>query len=232
MNTNKMNLANVINATELTPVSSAKLNECKALTSNASAITAVEQFAKLDVFDSKYNIKRCEVLAYAREQLKDEQSLTFKKMCEVFGLDDSNAGKMATIWDMFYKNGEPFTLFSVSQLTPFTSKRIDDVMKVFEQSAITPSLSVKDMRAIAKCIDSKHGIIDNGRILDILNGDITTEDKSSKADSKADNKADSKADSKPYNKVGGTMDFTSVDELMEYLSKNPATIDHITVTFK
>ena len=180
-NTNIATLATVIANTELTAVNNARLNECRALTTNETSINMIEQFAKLDTFDSKYQINRCKVLSELRTQLvKVDKVLSFRKLCEVFEIDNSNAEKMATIWEKFYsRNAELYGAYSIGQLSPFVKKHISDIDRLFQSPEMNTSITVKQCRELAKCI-SADGIVDNGKILDIFNGecgDSTTKTK-------------------------------------------------------
>lgn len=178
VNSNVATLSAVIANTALTAVNTARLNECRALTTNETSINMIEQFAKLDTFDSKYQINRCKVLSELRTQLvKVDKVLSFRKLCEVFEIDNSNAEKMATIWEKFYsRKPELYNAYSIGQLSPFVKKHISDVDRLFESDEMNTSITVKQCRELAKCI-SADGIIDTGKILDIFNGesgDVTT----------------------------------------------------------
>lgn len=184
MKENKTTLMTVIANTSLTAVATARIEECALLTTNEGALKAVSAYAQLDVFDTKYNIKKCEILSIVAHELKEEKSLTFKKMCEIFNIDNSNASKMVTIWDNYYSNdrelkgGYHFTDYSVSQLAPFTSKQVTSVEKLFTEYEVSPKTSVSRMREFAKWIN-KNGIDHWNEIIDIINGvvkngDITT----------------------------------------------------------
>ena len=206
MKENKSTLMSVIANTALTAVATARVNECTALTTNETAIKAVTAFAQLDVFDTKYQIKRCEMMSIMRKAVQTEKTLTFKKVCEVFEVDNSNAGKWADIWDMFYTCDKfDFSQYGVSQLMPFAGKRVDDVIKVFESNEITPNLSTATLRKVASCIDSKHGIIDTGKILDILNGaengDITTKKTKTKTETETETETETNAETKTETKT-------------------------------
>ena len=190
VNKNTATLTTVIANTELTAVNNARLNECKALTTNEQSISMIEQFAKLDTFDSKYQINRCKVLSELRTQLvKVDKVLSFRKLCEVFEIDNSNAEKMATIWEKFYsRNAELYGAYSIGQLSPFVKKHISDVDRLFQSPEMNTSITVKQCRELAKCI-STDGIVDDGKILDIFNGecgDITTKKTKTKTETETE----------------------------------------------
>lgn len=192
-------LSTVIANTALTAVNTARLNECKALTQNEQSIAMIEQFAKLDTFDTKYQINKCKVLSELRTQfVKVDKAISFKKLCEVFELDNSNCEKMATIWEKFYsRNIELYGAYSIGQLSPFYKKHIADVDKLFESGEMNTSVTVKQCRELAKCI-SADGICDTGKMLDILNGecgDVTTKKTKTKTETETDSTTESTSES-------------------------------------
>ena len=202
--TNKINpqtvatLSTVIANTALTAVNTARLNECKALTQNEQSISMIEQFAKLDTFDSKYQINRCKVLSELRTQLvKVDKVLSFRKLCEVFEIDNSNAEKMATIWEKFYsRKPELYNAYSIGQLSAFIKKHISDVDSLFESEEMNTSITVKQCRELAKCI-SNDGIVDTGKMLDILNGecgDVTTKKTKTKTKTETETETETKTE--------------------------------------
>ena len=193
-------LSTVIANTALTAVNEARLNECRALTTNEQSINMIEQFAKLDTFDTKYQINKCKVLSELRTQfVKVDKSISFKKLCEVFELDNSNSEKMASIWEKFYsRNIELYGAYSIGQLSPFYKKHIADVDKLFESGEMNTSVTVKQCRELAKCI-SADGICDTGKMLDILNGecgDVTTKKTKTKTETETETKTETETDNK------------------------------------
>lgn len=183
-------LSMVIANTELTAVNQARYDECKAITANIESLDMVKQFAKLDTFDGKYQINKCKVLSELRTQLvKVDKVLSFRKLCEIFEIDNSNAEKMATIWEKFYsRNAELYGAYSIGQLSPFVKKHISDVDRLFQSPEMNTSITVKQCRELAKCI-SADGIVDNGKILDIFNGEsgeVTTKKTKTKSETETE----------------------------------------------
>ena len=235
--TNLNSMSALIANTPLTAVNTARMNECFSKTDSEESRTIIKAMASLDTFDSLYAVKRCEVLATARYTLATHKDFTFKDLCKAFEIDNSNGGAMADTWDKFYSHKDEiydeFELdifqYSVNVLKPFKNKDTSRVCKVLKYAGYT--LSVKNARSIASAMDIS-GYIDGVELDKILNGDITTEKKSSKSDSKSDSKPDSKSDS---NTKGNTIVFESVEKLVDYFNKNSeklANIDSIIVSFK
>lgn len=206
MKENKNTLMSVIANTALTAVASARIEECATLTTNETALKAVSAYAQLDVFDTKYNIKKCEILSIVAHELKEEKSLTFKKMCEIFNIDNSNASKMVTIWDNYYSNdrelkgGYHFTDYSVSQLAPFVSKQVTSVEKLFTEYEVSPKTAVSRMREFAKWIN-KNGIDHWNEIIDIINGVVKNGDITTKTETEKETEKETETETKTKTKT-------------------------------
>ena len=90
-------------------------------------------------------------------ETKDKNSsIPFSRITDMYGLDKSNATKSAKIGNAFYSNADNFTVdifgFSEGLLSPFVSKDIKEVIRIFNHYNIKASNSTALMRELARFI--------------------------------------------------------------------------------